>query len=43
MTSQNQLNSTVQHLASDDPEEALIIDQKTLTDTEQRAAAQQNR
>src|SRR5882724_10207788 len=40
---QNQFDSSVQHLASNDPEEALISIQKTLTDTEQRAAAQQNR
>ena len=40
---QNQFDSSVQHLASNDPEEALISIQKTLTDTEQRAAVQQNR
>jgi hypothetical protein len=40
---QTQFDSSVQHLANNDPEEALISLQTTLTDTEQRVAIQQNR
>jgi chromosome segregation ATPase len=41
--SQNQLDAVVQHLAESDPEEAITSLQKTLTNTEQRAALQQSR
>lgn len=41
--SQNELDAAVQHLVDSDPEEAIASLQKTLTDTEQRAALQQSR
>src|ERR1700688_3241365 len=41
--SQSHFDAAVQHLADSDPEEAISSLQKTLTDTEQRAAAQQGR
>jgi prefoldin subunit 5 len=40
---QNQFDVTVQHLVDSDPEEAIASLQKTLTDTEQRAALQRSR
>ena len=40
--SQNQFDAAVQHLVDSDPEEAIATLQKTLTDTEQRAALQQS-
>jgi DNA repair exonuclease SbcCD ATPase subunit len=41
--SQSELETAVQHLVDSDPEEAITSLQKTLTDTEQRAALQQSR
>jgi chromosome segregation ATPase len=41
--SQDQFDTAVQHLADRDPEEAIALLQKTLTDTEQRAVQQQSR
>ena len=41
--SQKQFDAAVQHLVDSDPEETIASLQKTLTDTEQRAALQQNR
>ena len=41
--SQDQFDAAVQHLADRDPEEAIALLQKTLTDTEQRAVQQQSR
>ena len=41
--SQNQLGAAVQHLVDSDPEEAIASLQKTLNETEQRAALQQGR
>jgi hypothetical protein len=41
--SQNQFDTAVQHLVDSDPEEAITSLQKTLTDTEQRAALQRSR
>jgi DNA repair exonuclease SbcCD ATPase subunit len=41
--SQNQFDTAVQHLVDSDPEEAIASLQKTLTDTEQRAALQRSR
>ena len=41
--SQKQFDVAVDHLVDSDPEKALASLQKTLTDTEQRAALQQNR
>jgi len=41
--SQKQLDAVVQHLVDRDPEEAIASLQKTLTDTEQRAALQRSR
>jgi chromosome segregation ATPase len=41
--SQNQFDAAVQHLVDNDPEEAIASLQKTLTETEQRAALQQGR
>jgi cell fate (sporulation/competence/biofilm development) regulator YlbF (YheA/YmcA/DUF963 family) len=41
--SQNHFDAAVQHLVDSDPEEALASLQKTLTDTEQRAAQQRGR
>jgi chromosome segregation ATPase len=41
--SQKELDAVVQHLADNDPEEAIASIQKTLKDTEQRAALQQSR
>jgi DNA repair exonuclease SbcCD ATPase subunit len=41
--SQNHFDAAVQHLADSDPEDAISSLQKTLTDTEQRAALQQGR
>ncbi|MGH6713734.1 MAG: hypothetical protein ACREEK_32875 [Bradyrhizobium sp.] len=40
---QTQFDSSVQHLAKSDPEEAIGLLQTTLTDTEKRLAIQQNR
>src|ERR1700721_578695 len=40
---QNQFDAAVQHLVDSDPEEAIASLQKTLTETEQRAALQQGR
>ena len=40
---QAQFDSSVQHLAKSDPEEAIGLLQTTLTDTEKRVAAQQSR
>jgi predicted nucleic acid-binding Zn-ribbon protein len=40
---QNQFDAAVQHLVDNDPEEAIASLQKTLTETEQRAALQQGR
>jgi chromosome segregation ATPase len=41
--SQNAFDTAVQHLVDSDPEEAIASIQKTLTDTEQRAALQRSR
>jgi chromosome segregation ATPase len=41
--SQKQFDAAVQHLVDSDPEEAIASLQRTLTDTEQRAALQQGR
>jgi chromosome segregation ATPase len=41
--SQNHFDAAVQHLADSDPEDTISSLQKTLTDTEQRAALQQGR
>ena len=41
--SQKEFDAVVQHLADNDPEEAIASIQKTLKDTEQRAALQQSR
>jgi DNA repair exonuclease SbcCD ATPase subunit len=41
--SQNHFDAAVQHLVDSDPEEAIASLQKTLTDTEQRAALQHGR